>query len=90
MELRDEDSNGPEIGDVDEGIIEGCEDAGNAEYIFTCVVESTSCSCERSWLMPTFADLRTKRDILGSRTLDLLLGRHVGRRQRQRSPFENV
>lgn len=30
-------SNGPEIGDMDEGVVEGSEDTGNAEYIFTCV-----------------------------------------------------
>jgi hypothetical protein len=27
---------GPEIGDMDEGIIEGCEYSGNAEYELSC------------------------------------------------------
>jgi hypothetical protein len=35
-------SNGPEIGDMDEGIIKGGEDAGYTEDIFACAERSIS------------------------------------------------
>jgi hypothetical protein len=31
---------GPEIGDMDEGIVEGCEDSGNAENKLSCSLVS--------------------------------------------------
>jgi hypothetical protein len=77
-EPHDIESNGPEIGDMDEGIVEGREDTGNTEYIFTCVTGSTTCSCNETWTMQTFANLRTQRDVFSSRALNLLLGRHLG------------
>lgn len=77
----------PEIGDVDEGVVEGGEDTGNAEDELTCenggVRQFISSLCaERcdgwtrgDWL--TLADLRSEGDVLLRRARGLSLGRHV-------------
>jgi len=40
---------GPKIGDMDEGIVEGCEDSRNAENELSCIpvstVQSQKCKC---------------------------------------------
>ena len=73
--------NGPEIGDVDEGVVEGGEDAGYAEDIFTWKRESIpSNNFQEPQVLQTFANLRTKGDIFSRRALNLLLRRHIDRR----------
>jgi hypothetical protein len=64
---------------MDEGIVEGCEDAGNTENEFTCAARSQSAPnsyTPSSCGLLTLADLRTERDILGRGALNLLLGSH--------------
>ena len=69
-----------QIGDVNEGVVEGSENAGNAEDEL-----ALSC-CQYALLVgggeclnPTnLADLGSKLDVLLRTALDLLLGRHVG------------
>ena len=69
--------NIPEIGNVNEGIVEGCEDACDAEDIFTCAIVVSSVPFPRDQSL-TFTDLRSKGDVLGGRSFGLLLWRHVG------------
>lgn len=76
----------PEIGDVDEGVVEGGEDTGNAEDEFTCenggarqsrsVSRGMQCSQGLKNRL-TLADLRSERDVLLRRAHGLSLGRHV-------------
>lgn len=68
-----------EIGDMDEGIVEGGEDAGDAENELACeepvldsVLPANRCSG-----IPTFSDLRTEGDVLLRAALDLLFGCHL-------------
>jgi hypothetical protein len=63
---------------MDEGVVEGSEDAGHAEDIFTCGRRSISGPFGFHELPQTFANLRTERDVLRSGALDLLFGRHFG------------
>jgi hypothetical protein len=69
-----------QIGDVDEGIVERSENAGNAE-------DELALSCCQFTLLKidggcadatNLADLGSKLDVLLRSALDLLLGRHVG------------
>lgn len=77
--------NEPEIGDMDEGVVERGKDAGDAENELTCS------GCQRETFLPserererwdssgigqTFSNLGAERDVLGGSALDLLLGRH--------------
>jgi len=69
-----------EIGDVDEGVVEGGEDACDAEDELACEVNMLVCdglliSC--AGRLPTLADLRAEGDVLLRWALSLLLGRHV-------------
>jgi hypothetical protein len=64
---------------VDEGVVEGGEDTGDAEDKLACA-EHISVSCAYNCVvhMPnhTIADLGTKLDVLLRTALDLLLGCH--------------
>lgn len=68
-----------EIGDVDESVIEGCEDTCDAENEFTWTKAALVFNVLQQLTFPlrTFADLRAQRDILGGTTFDSLLGRHL-------------
>jgi len=74
-----------EIGDVDEGVVEGGEDAGHAEDEFACVRylgQYIASGCLLPWLVcgsggQTFSDLGTEGDVLLRCALDLLLGCHL-------------
>ncbi len=70
-------SNGPEIGDVDKGIVKRGEDAGYTEDIFTCEKKSVPQTLRAIIDLPTFTNLRAKRDVFSGRALNLLLGRHL-------------
>lgn len=68
----------PEIGDMDEGVVEGCEDTGDAEDEFTWTILEGGLGGRDRGIVLAFSDLRAKGDILGSTALDLLLWRHLG------------
>lgn len=69
-------SDKPQIGDMDECIVEGSKDAGNAKDVFTYGLVS-ELGNSRMGKRLAFSDLRAKRDILGGGAFDLLLGRHL-------------
>lgn len=65
---------------TDEGIIEGRKDTGDAEDKFAYLKGFVSILKRRAGMIGiTFADLGTKRDVLGGSTLYFLLRRHVER-----------
>lgn len=66
----------PQIGDVDEGVVEGRENAGNAKDELALSLQVSN--CER-WDAPkdgTFANLRSEGDVFLRSALDLLLWGH--------------
>lgn len=61
---------------MDEGVVEGCEDSGNAKHKLACdVLVHTAMSDLGSF---TFSDLRAERDVFLSWTSDFL-GWHLDR-----------
>jgi hypothetical protein len=65
---------------MDKGIVEGSEDASDAEDEFTCVITTVSHFVPLqsfNFACRTFSDLGTKGDVLGGGAFDLLLGRHL-------------
>ena len=66
---------------MDEGVIEGGEDTGDAEDEFTCggdIRNFFEHPIGGGEGLLTFSDLGAERDVLGGGALDLLLGRHDG------------
>ena len=72
----------PQIGDMDERIVEACKDSSNAKHQLTYTSISMSIhevgeeAEEGLGKGRTITDLRSKRDVLLRRALDLLLRRH--------------
>ena len=70
----------PQIGDVDERIVKACKDSSNAKHQLTYTSISMSIhevGEEGLGKGRTITDLRSKRDVLLRRALDLLLRRHT-------------
>lgn len=70
------------VSDVDEGVVEGGEDACDAEDKLACcgvwsIRWCTSRIKRQAGMVQTFSDLRSKGDVLLRAALDLLLGCHL-------------